>query len=130
MRYTFPKSERLCGKMRINAFYAAGKKFVAWPLRVTYLPKEEDTALTSSDTEVLVWAPKSLFRYAVDRNRLRRLMREAWRLQQHDLNGSYLLAFNYIDKSIQPYQVVFRAVEKAIRKLNSLAPASSLIIPK
>ena len=106
--------------MRINAFYAEGKKFVAWPLRVTYLPKEEDVAHTSNDTEVLVWAPKSLFRHAVDRNRLRRLMREAWRLQQYDLKRSYWLAFNYIDKTKQPYSVVYRAVEKAIRKLNNL----------
>lgn len=119
-RYTFPKSQRLCGKMRINAFYQQGRKFVAWPLRVTYLRKDTAAALSPFDTEVLVWAPKALFRHAVDRNRLRRLMREAWRLQRHELNGAYLLAFNYMDKTLQPYTVISRAVTKAIDKLNSL----------
>ena len=121
MRYTFSKSQRLCGKMRINAFYSAGRKFVAWPLRVTYIRKDDASSLSPQDTEVLVWAPKALFRHAVDRNRLRRLMREAWRLQQHSLNGSYVLAFNYMDKTMQPLEVISRAVTKAINKLNSLS---------
>lgn len=106
--------------MRINAFYTGGQKFVSWPLRVTYLRKDTAAALSPEDTEVLVWAPKALFRHATDRNRLRRLMREAWRLQQHNLKGAYLLAFNYMDKTLQPYPVVFRAVTKAINKLNTL----------
>ncbi len=110
--------------MRINAFYQQGRKFVAWPLRVTWLRKDAAASHTPEDTEVLVWAPKALFRHAVDRNRLRRLMREAWRLQQHDLKGSYVLAFNYMDKGILPYPVVFRAVSKAIDKLNSLSDDS------
>ena len=120
-RYTFPKLRRLCGKMRVNAFYAEGRKFVVWPLRVTYLRKDAASSLSPGDTEVLVWAPKALFRHAVDRNRLRRLIREAWRLQQHGLKGSYVLAFNYMDKTMQPFNVVFRAVSKAIDKLNGLS---------
>lgn len=80
--------------------------------------------MSADDTEVLVWAPKSLFRHAVDRNRLRRLMREAWRLQQHNLNGSYVLAFNYMDKSMQPFEMVSRAVTKAVNKLNRMADES------
>lgn len=96
--------------MHIAQLYKDGRKFVAWPLRVSFMPADE--------TQVLVWAPKSLFKHATDRNRLRRLMREAWRLNNSQLKRHYKLAFNYIDKELQPYAVINRAVVKAIRKLN------------
>ena len=66
--------------MRIEQLYKEGQRFVAWPLRVTW-------QVTEDDTQVLVWAPKSLFKHAVDRNHLRRLMREAYRLHQDILNS-------------------------------------------
>ena len=74
MSNSFPKHSRLCGKERITAFYKSGKRFTSWPIRVTWQVNDQNS--------VLVWAPKSLFKHAVDRNRLRRLMREAYRLNQ------------------------------------------------
>lgn len=111
MEYRFPKSGRLCGKMRIDALYHEGKRFVSWPLRVTYQP-------TSDATQVLVWAPKSLFKRATKRNHMRRLMRESYRLHQQELEGSYMIAFNYMDKQEQPFAVVEKAVCKALKKIN------------
>ena len=62
--------------MRIAQLYKEGKRFTAWPLRVTYMPiaKSQEPIANS---QILVWAPKSLFKRAVKRNHLRRLMREA-----------------------------------------------------
>ena len=112
MPNTFPKHNKLCGQERITALYKEGKRFTAWPLRVTFQPTEEDT-------QVLVWAPKSLFKRAVKRNHLRRLMREAYRLHQDLLGEQYfLLAFNYIDKEEQPFAVIEKAVCKALNKIN------------
>ena len=105
-----PKYERLCGQLRIADLYKRGKRLVIWPLRITYLPAE--------DTQVLVWAPKSLFKHAVDRNRLRRQMREAWRLNKQNLNNHYLIAFNYMDKTMLDYSIVDKTVAKTIAKLN------------
>lgn len=110
MSNNLPKYERLCGQLRIADLYKRGKRLVIWPLRITYLPAE--------DTQVLVWAPKSLFKHAVDRNRLRRQMREAWRLNKQNLNNHYLIAFNYMDKTILDYSIVDKAVAKTIAKLN------------
>ncbi len=96
--------------MHIAALYKDGHKFVTWPLRVTYMPADE--------TQILIWAPKSLHKHATDRNRLRRQMREAWRLNKENLHRPYTLALNYMDKVMQPYETIEKAVKKAIRKLN------------
>ena len=45
MPNTFPKHSRLCGQEHITALYKQGKRFTAWPLRVTYLPTEEQTQI-------------------------------------------------------------------------------------
>ena len=99
--------------MRIAQLYKQGKRFTAWPLRVTWQPTDEET-------QVLVWAPKSLFKRAVKRNHLRRLMREAYRLHQ-DLLGEehFLIAFNYMDKEEQSFAIIEKAVYKALRKVKS-----------
>lgn len=107
--------------MRIEQFYREGKRFVAWPLRVTWQEISND----QSPTRVLVWAPKSLFKHAVQRNRLRRLMREAYRLHQDMLTSNsdsgqtsnFYIAFNYMDKEEQPFAVIEKAVCKALRKI-------------
>lgn len=117
MNVTFPKSEKLCSDIAIDTLYKTGKKFVAWPMRVTYLP------ITDAPTQVLIWAPKSLFKHAVDRNHMRRLMREAYRLNKHILcaeNNYYHLAFNYIDKQKQDFHVIEKAMKKALQRLATL----------
>jgi len=98
--------------VRIAALYKEGKRFTAWPVRVTYMP-------TEGDTQVLVWAPKSLFKRAVKRNHLRRLMREAYRLHQELLGDKhYQIAFNYMDKEEQSFATIEKAVCKALRKIS------------
>jgi len=109
-----PKSSRLCGQTRIAQLYKEGKRFTAWPLRVSYMPV---TDTPSPVTQILVWAPKSLFKRAVKRNHLRRLMREAYRLNQGLLEGNYLIAFNYMDKEEQTYAVIEKAICKALKKI-------------
>ena len=111
---TFPKQERLCGRNAVQKLYREGRKFIVWPLRVTWSDGD-----ASGPTAVLVWAPKSLFKRAVKRNLLKRRMREAYRLNKQDIaNKGRHIAFNYMDKAVQPYAVIERAMQKAIRKLN------------
>jgi len=91
--------------------YKTGLRFTAWPLRVTWKPAD-------SDTQILVWAPKSLFKHAVQRNHLRRLMREAYRLHQDILEEKhYWIAFNYMDKEPQSFHTIEKAVTKALKKI-------------
>lgn len=115
MTHTFPKAEKLCGQTRIEQLYHHGKRFVVWPLRVTYLPTDD------TPTEVLIWAPKSLFKHAVDRNRLRRQMREAYRLNKQilaDTGKTYQIAFNYMEKEKHDYRVIDKAMRRALKRLS------------
>jgi len=116
MGYGFAKHSRLCGQLRIAQLYKEGKHFVAWPLRVTYKPITNDQSPMTN--QILVWAPKSLFKHAVQRNHLRRLMREAYRLNQDIIaEKHYLIAFNYIDKEEQSFAVIEKAIVKALKKI-------------
>lgn len=118
MNASFPKSEKLCGKLVVDQLYKLGNRFVAWPLRVSYIISPDNA------NRILIWAPKSLFRHAVDRNRLRRQMREAYRLNKEILFHSevkYHIAINYIDKSMQDFHVISKAMKKALKKLDQLS---------
>ncbi len=77
--------------------------------------------------QVLIWAPKSLFKRANKRNRLRRLMREAYRLNATALREKckteqlhMQIAFNYMAKEEMDYQQIEKAMIKAISKLTTI----------
>ena len=122
MTNSFPKHSKLCGKERIAALYKSGNRFTSWPLRVTS-QKIPDLSPSTGEPEgasqILIWAPKSLFKHAVDRNRLRRLMREAYRLNQGILTSNFLIAFNYMDKEVRSYAVIEKAVIKALKRIKT-----------
>ena len=84
----FSKSERLCSRKAIEALFAGGNKScTAFPLRVVFRPLSEQETSTlpgaaDSEFQLLISVPKRLFKHAVDRNRAKRQIREAWRLNR------------------------------------------------
>jgi len=101
-KYTFKKEERLCSKRLIDDLFHNGSSFVVYPFRVVYLTKPSDPD-QDFPVKVITSVPKKRFKKAVDRNYLKRLMRESYRfekdklylfLQDHSLN--LLLAIQYV----------------------------------
>ncbi|RYY16385.1 MAG: hypothetical protein EOO36_11235, partial [Cytophagaceae bacterium] len=73
-RYTFPKAEHLCRKKLIEQLFSKqSASFGIYPLRLTWLPAP---ARSSAPPQVLITVSKRTFKRAVDRNRLKRLLRE------------------------------------------------------
>lgn len=121
--FRFSKSMRLCGELRISATCRQGKRYIVWPLRAHVLPAD-------GATQVMVWAPKSLHKHATERNRLRRLMREAYRLNCEPLKlleqqGTALqIAIYNMDKQMSDYTQIAHAMRKLIAKITAPAGTS------
>ena len=82
MPHRLRKTERLNRKKIIDKMFAGGSRsFSVFPLRVVYLPVEELEAPAS----ILVSVSKRRFKRAVKRNRVKRQIREAYRLNKQDL---------------------------------------------
>ena len=82
-RYTFPKEEHLCRKKLIEELFGKqGSSFGVYPLRIVWVKSETPTA---APPQVLISVSKRTFKRAVDRNRLKRLIREAYRLNKYRL---------------------------------------------
>ena len=78
----FPKRERIVSKKQIETLFNGGNScsVTAFPLRAVYMQKERQD--THEAVEVLVSVSKKRFHHAVDRNRVKRQVREAYRLQK------------------------------------------------
>lgn len=86
---TFPKKQHLCRRKDIEALFGSGNRCIsAFPLRVVYKPVEIAESF-SEPIQVLFSVSKRRFKHAVDRNRAKRQMREAWRRHRHVLYQRY-----------------------------------------
>jgi len=109
-KHTLGKEERLKSRKKIEQLFLSGKKLRKYPLALVFITEE----LTSSfSTQFTVSVPHKNFKRAVDRNLLKRRMREAYRknnsaLKEHCLDKNVLLSLMviYQDKSIQDYHSI------------------------
>ena len=120
-RYTLSKEERLSWKRYIDLLFAKGQSFVAFPLRVVYLPVEEESLAPVS---ILISVPKKKFKRAVKRNLIKRQIREVYRVHKYTLidplvekNRRMLVAFLYLDKEIRSFAEMEKAMNKALTTL-------------
>jgi len=114
--FRFEKRERLTSKRAIESLFQKGSSFSAFPFKVLYaLQNSVDTT-----TQVLISVPVRSFKKATDRNTLKRRIREGYRLNKALLTASsgYALAYIYIAKEILPSDVIHKAIQISLRRLN------------
>tara|TARA_R110001592_G_scaffold74961_1_gene227281 strand:- start:5249 stop:5644 length:396 start_codon:yes stop_codon:yes gene_type:complete len=115
MKHTLGKLERLKSRKLIGRLYAEGNSVKAFPLRMMYL----QTAHTSNfPAQVGVSVAKRNFKKAPDRNRLKRLMRETYRLQKEivydNLQDPYVFMISYIGREEHPYDELLIKMNKLL----------------
>ena len=122
----FTKAERLSSKKEITALFNEGKSFAISHIRVVYrfLPKQEERS-----NAILVSVPKKYFKHAVDRNLLKRRIREAYRLNKELLQSmparvEFMLL--YQKRRIATFAEIEEIVKKALERILSEACATAV----
>ena len=128
-RYTFKKEERLKSRKSIEQLFEQGKAFSNFPFRILW--KFTDASNAGLQTGFAVSSRH--FKKAVDRNRIKRLMREAHRLQKNELNEQVkkhqkqmIVFFIYTGNELPEYEFIFEKTGSAINRLLKIVHENSL----
>ncbi|MBP6431869.1 MAG: ribonuclease P protein component [Ferruginibacter sp.] len=132
-RYTLGKTERLKSHKLIDEVFKQGKAFSVFPFRVVYLLKDGDLLTTNGQPTTTnplqtgFTVSTKYFKKAVDRNRIKRLMREGYRLQKNELfelvqvhNFQLSVFFIYTGNELPAYKIIHEKVGSVLKRLIKL----------
>lgn len=122
--FAFPKSHKLCGETTVDRLFREGVGFSRFPLRVVYIVNDEPRN-GEAPLRMMVSVGKKRFKRAVKRNRVKRLVREAWRLRMADVEAAMKaadikglhVAFVFLSNELPSFADVDAAMAKAVDKL-------------
>ena len=119
MKLSFSNKQKLKSQKLIDEIFEEGKSVTVFPLKMVYL-------YTGNSNQVGVSVSKRIFKRAVDRNRIKRLMREAYRhnknmLIDNNVSG-YAFMILYLSKDLPDYKLVNSKTQALLTKfLDSLS---------
>jgi len=122
--YTFKKEERLCNKKLIDELFHSGSSFLCYPFKVSWMLTPEPAHFPA---QIVFSISKKRFKRAVDRNLIRRRMREAYRLHKQEylynmLNTAekkVVLSLGYVGKEITSYDFIEKKMLKLLNQLQA-----------
>lgn len=128
-QYTFGRNERLSGRNQVETLFGAGKSFHVTPFKVFFTVEKTEKSM---EIKILVAVSKKKFKHAVDRNRVKRKIREAYRLNKPHLlnnlaiqNSSLSIGFVYIDFDKDPsFDSLQKAMVACLEKLARLVSST------
>ncbi|MCF7568724.1 ribonuclease P protein component [Sabulilitoribacter arenilitoris] len=114
MTGSYPKKEKLKSKKRIDQLFTEGQSVSAFPLRLVYLQTRfEDKIVAKTGVSV----SKRNFKTAVDRNRIKRLLREVYRLNKADFFNNITTQYAFMILYIGKDKPTFTQVETTMKRL-------------
>jgi ribonuclease P protein component len=117
MKASYSKIEKLKSKALIDKLFDEGKTITNFPLRLVYLGTEFDESIVA---KCGVSVGKRNFKNAVDRNRVKRLMREAYRLNKNvyfnNITTQYALMILYIGNDKPTFKQIHIAMNALLKK--------------
>jgi ribonuclease P protein component len=120
LKNSFNKQEKLKSRKQINQLFHQGNSLFVHPVKVSWLmvPAQEKPVLAG------VSVSKRHFKKAVDRNRIKRLLRECYRLNKHELvelaakRGIYFsVFFIYVDKTLPTFYNLEETMKRCLKRL-------------
>ena len=129
LRYTLGKEDKLKSRKIIEQLFKEGKSFSLFPFRIIYLLQP---AITVGELQAGFSVGTRNFKKAVDRNRIKRLMREGYRLQKNELadsiragNRNLQIFFIYTGTDIPTHTLVSEKINGGIKRLQKIANENS-----
>lgn len=117
MKFTLGKEERLKSRKLIEMLYQEGNSIKAFPLRMVYIQKHHTS---NFPVQAGFSVPKRNFKKAVDRNRIKRLMRESYRLNKYivydKVQQPYVFMISYIGKDEESYLQLNEKMKELLQK--------------
>jgi len=121
-RYFLKKTDRLKSRKAIDIMFTKGKSFSNFPFRVLWMNVENEDGLKAGFS-----ASTKNFKKATDRNKIKRLMREAYRMQKNDLevqlsltNKAVNIFFIYTGKEVPKYDLIFEKMGNVLKRIIKL----------
>jgi ribonuclease P protein component len=120
-RNTLNKSERIKSKKLIDDLFSNGSSFFLSPLKIIYIQANKDDNIPCKAAFVV---SKRNFKQAVDRNKIKRMLRESFRTQKEELikslihsNKKLALVFIYSNNKMPQHKVIKEKVKQCLIKL-------------
>ena len=117
-KHTYSKAERLKSVLVLEKVFSEGSKIKTFPILARHTPSSFDANVPYQVTTIV---SKRRFKKAVSRNRIKRLMREAWRLEKHRLEGLWkegdpqgALVLIYVGKEIPTFEKCADTIRKIV----------------